>query len=222
MKLIAAKVSSIFRTATLSTRCYLWLRSKLTPYEHLASAFPPKGQILDLGCGHGLLSFALSLGSQDREVVGIDHDTDRVRIANDTALDLASPRRPTFQTGDLRASLASLASGSLAGVAMIDMLHYFDHATQEALVNDAARVITSGGILVVRDIDADAGIKAATNQLYERFVTVVGFTRSTESKLSFRTAREWTVLLESCGFSVRSHRSGPRFLADRVFIARRL
>lgn len=222
MKLTTAKVSSIFRTANLSTRCYLWLRSKLTPYEHLASAFPAEGQILDLGCGHGLLSFALALGSQGRKVVGVDHDPDRARIASDAALDLASPRRPRFQAGDLRAHLASVASGSLAGVAMIDILHYFDRATQEALVNDAARVITGGGVLVVRDIDADAGIKAATNELYERFVTVVGFTRSTESKLSFRTAREWTVLLESCGFSVRSHRSGPQFLADMVFIGRRL
>src|SRR5207253_2269166 len=130
---------SLFADAKLSTRCFLWLRSSFTSYRLIASTLPSQGRLLDLGSGHGLLSFTLALG----------------------------------------------------------------------------------GILVMQEIDAGAGIKAAVNRLYEWLATGIGFTRSAERQLSFRAAREWTGLLETAGFSVHSLPSGPRLLADLLFVARR-
>lgn len=190
----------------------------LTPYTRMASVLPAKGRVLDLGSGHGLLAFALSLGSPQREVVGVDHDAERVRLAEAAALRLSVALRPTFEVGDLKEKLKSFQSESLAGIAMIDMLHYFDAPSQQFLVSEAARVLTPGGILVAREIDSDARINGALNRLYEQLATGVGFTRSTGSSLTFRGARGWTALFESVGFAVRSERSGPWFLADRLFV----
>jgi SAM-dependent methyltransferase len=214
-------VGSTFAGASLSTRCFLWLRSITTPYRDLASAFPTRGRILDLGSGHGLLALALALGSRQREIIGLDHDEDRVQTANAAALKLADTVRPRFETRDLRDALASVTDEAVAGVAMIDILHYFDFATQRTLINEAARVLTPGGILLVREIDADGGVRATANRLYEKLATSVGFTHSAQPNLSFRAADEWTAMLESAGFTVRSHRSGPRFLADVVFTGKR-
>jgi len=214
-------IISLFADAPLSTRCFLSLRSILTPYARVASALPAQGRVLDLGSGHGLLAFALSLGSHQREIIGVDHDPDRVRIAEAAALRIPVTSRPKFQVGDLREKLASFASGSVAGIAMMDMLHYFDPASQQYLVEEAARALTPGGILAVREIDSDDGIKAAANRLYEHLATGVGFTRSAGPKLSFRGARGWTSLLESSGFTVRAERCGPFFFADVLFIAQR-
>jgi SAM-dependent methyltransferase len=212
---------SLFADASLLTRCFLGARSVLTPYAYMASVFPARGRVLDLGSGHGLLAFALSLGSHEREIIGIDHDPARVRLAEAAALGLPVGSRPRFEVGDLKERLWSFPSGSLVGIAMIDILHYFDPATQQFLVSQAARVLAPGGVLALREIDSDDGIKARANRLYERLATGVGFTRSAGPKLSFRGASGWISLLESTGFSVRSERCGPVFFADVLFVAQR-
>ena len=155
---------SLFADASLSTRCFLRVRSVLTPYDRMASMFPTRGRVLDLGSGHGLLAFALSLGSQQREIIGIDHDPERVRLAEAAALGLSVGSRPSFEVGDLKEKLWSFASGSLVGIAMIDILHYFDPASQQFLVSQGMRALAPGGILAVREIDSDDGIRAAANR----------------------------------------------------------
>ena len=215
------EVTSFFRGGRRSTNWYLRVRSALTPYGAIASNLPAHGTIVDLGSGHGLLAFTLVLASDRREIIGIDHDSERVRLARLAALRLRNSVGPTFETGDLSQKLGAFASGSLAGIAMIDILHYFDPASQHFLVSEAARVLGPGGILVVREIDSDAGIKAAANRLYERLATGIGFTQSGTRTLSFRGAGEWTALLEAAGFSVRSQPCGPPFLADVLFVAQR-
>jgi SAM-dependent methyltransferase len=102
---------------------------------------------------------------------------------------------------------------------MIDILHYFDPAIQQFLVSQAARVLSPDGVLAIREIDTDAGIKAATNRLYEQLATGIGFTKSAGPKLSFRGAAEWTKLLESAGFAVRSQPCGLPLFADVLFVA---
>jgi SAM-dependent methyltransferase len=203
----------------ISTRIFLRLRSTLTPYDRMASVLPTRGAVLDLGSGHGLLSFALARGSQQRQIIGIDHDPERIRLAEAAALSLPVGSRPVFETGDLKTRLASFASGSLAGIAMIDILHYFDPANQEFLISQAARVLAPDGVLAMREVDTDAGIKAATNRLYERLATGIGFTKSAGPKLSFRGTAEWTSLLENAGFAVRSQPCGSPLFADVLFVA---
>src|SRR5437763_9496143 len=111
-------MSSLFVETPRSTRFFLLLRSLLTPYERMASVFPARGRILDLGSGHGLLTFALALGSDQREIIGVDHDRERVRLAEAAALELPITTRPRFEAGDLKEKLGSFAAGSLAGIAL--------------------------------------------------------------------------------------------------------
>ena len=154
-------------------------------------------------------------------MVGIDHDEARVELARRAALRVPATARPVFESGDLRQKLESFTSGSLAGIAMIDILHYFDAEGQRCLIIEASRVLVRGGILVVREIDADAGFRSRVNRFYERLATGVGFTRSVNTTLVFRGAREWIGLMEKTGFNVRSERSGPPFFADVLFVAER-
>jgi ubiquinone/menaquinone biosynthesis C-methylase UbiE len=215
------RTGSLFADAPLSTRSFLRLRSILTPYDRMASVLPARGRVLDLGSGHGLLAFALSLSSHEREIIGIDHDADRVRIAEAAALRLPVGSRPGFEVGDLKEKLWSFPSGSLTGIAMIDILHYFDPPSQQFLVSQAARVLAPGGVLAVREIDSDNGVKAALNRFYERVATGVGFTRSAGHMLSFRGSVGWIDLLDGAGFRVTAQRCGPRFFADVLYVAQR-
>lgn len=202
---------AVLRNAVLS------LRRRLTPYEEMARTLPSEGRILDLACGWGLLSFALCRGSRDRRVIGIDHDADRVRLATEAAQRLPAECRPRFELADVSAYLATVARESLDGIAMIDMLHYFDATTQQSLVDNAARALRTGGVLVARDVDAADGMRGGINMLYERLATGSGFTKSASPWLVFRARDGWTKLIESAGFSVKAQHSGPPFLADVLF-----
>src|SRR5207302_584770 len=117
---------SLFSEAARATRFFLRLRAMLTPYRSIAAALPAQGRVLDLGCGHGILTLTLAGSPSQRTITGIDHDPDRVRLARVAAQGIPEASRPTFEVGDIREYLASFPSAAVAGIAMIDMLHYFD------------------------------------------------------------------------------------------------
>ena len=123
--------------------------------------------------------------------------------------------------GDLEKALPALASASLSGIAMIDILHYLAPDAQAALINEAARVLEPGGILAVREVDSEGGVSAVWNRFYENVATRIGFTQSARTQLEFRSVSGWTSLLESAGFDVRSEPCGSPIFSDVLFIARR-
>lgn len=214
-------IASLFAGAPISTQCFIWLRWRFTPYRAISSVLPQSGRVLDLGSGHGLLSLALSIGSERREVVGIDHDEARVRLAERAAARQESVSRPRFEVGNLETALASFASGSLSGIAMIDILHYLAPDAQAALIHEAARALKPGGVLAMREVDREGGVAAAWNRFYENVATRIGFTQSARTQLEFRSVSGWTNLLESAGFDVRSEPCGSPIFSDVLFMARR-
>jgi uncharacterized protein len=215
-------VEESFVDATPWTRFVIKLRSRLTPYQSMAAAFPNSGRIVDLGCGWGLLSFALCNGSPDREIVGVDHDPGRIGLAARAARKFPSACHLSFQSDDVVKFLEAVPTQSLAGIAMIDLLHYFDRSTQRSLIVNAFRVLGRGGVLLVRDIDSADGLRATLNKLYERIATRIGFTMTSRQPLFFDSRAGWIRQLHDAGFDVSSLRSGPVFFADVLFVARRI
>jgi ubiquinone/menaquinone biosynthesis C-methylase UbiE len=214
-------IASLYSGAPISTRSFIWLRWWLTPYREIAAALPGSGRVLDLGSGHGLLSLALSMGSDRREIIGIDHDHARVRLAERAAARHQSPSKPRFEVGDLEKALATFDSGSLSGIAMIDILHYLAPDSQAELLHEAARVLEPGGILAIREVDPEGGAAAVWNRFYEKVATRIGFTQSARADLEFRSVAGWTSMLESAGFDVRSEPCGSALFSDVLFIALR-
>jgi ubiquinone/menaquinone biosynthesis C-methylase UbiE len=218
---VHVSIKTLYREAPLVTRLFLQMRSLITGYDDISSELPTDGKLLDLGCGHGLFAFTLSLGDERREVIAVDHDLERVLLAESAAQRLPVERRPKFEAADLRERLSSFAAVSLDGIAMIDVLHYFDRESQEKLIRDAARALKPGGTFVMREVDSDAGARFVANRLYERAATGVRFTKSATQTLLFRGKAEWTDLLERAGFTAGSRRSGPAVFADTLFVAKK-
>lgn len=62
-------------------RLYNYLRILILPLEEIAKFVPTSGNILDVGCGYGLLDIYLARTAPNRNVIGSELNSKRVRIA---------------------------------------------------------------------------------------------------------------------------------------------
>jgi 2-polyprenyl-3-methyl-5-hydroxy-6-metoxy-1,4-benzoquinol methylase len=198
------------------TRLFLTARWQLTPYSVMASRLPPQGKILDLGCGHGLFALAIAMNSPSRKVLGIDHDLCRVQLGSKATEDMANVR---LEIGNMTQPPEDLQPYS--GIAMIDVMHYFDPKTQETLLQRAFHLLDEGGTLLVREVDPEGGLASAWNRLYEKLATGIGFTQAEKKDLHFRSRQEWEDIMGKNGFKVTSERCSSLLFADILYVCER-
>lgn len=210
---LGSEVLGRYRGVSWLTRLFLNLRWCWTPYEEIASKLPREGTILDLGSGHGLLALVMALQCSGRQVRGTDHDAGRFALARRAAHGLENL---DFQAGNLlervRDEKIDLAP---AGIVIMDTLHYLSPEEQNRLVRWAYSVLVPGGIFLVRDVDAGAGLSYLWNNLHERVMTGLGFTRA--ERMHFRARTEWEELFQGPGFAVTSEKCSRFPFADLLF-----
>jgi len=171
----------------------------------VAAEVPERGRILEVGCGHGLLSLHLALGSRHREVHGIDVDEDKLDAARAATVrgDLAT----TFDT----ASGADVPDGPWDAIAIVDVLYLLDAAAQRALLATCAGELARGGVLVVKEMAPVPRWKAAWNAAQEAAaVKVLGITEGSE--LTFLPPAELAAAMDGAGLGVTErplHRHYP-------------
>lgn len=216
MKTLRRTILHRYRQAPLGTQLFLHARWHWTPYEAIAARLPDQGTILDLGSGHGLLSMTLALGSERRRVRGIDHDPLRVAVAQRAGRRLSNLH---FEIGSLLDAIHDDLSADLTGIVVMDTLHYLSAEEQEAFAARAYALLPPGGVLLVREVDADAGRTFFWNRWHERLMTGLGFTRG--ERLIFRGRAEWEDLFRKHGFEAASERCGRFPFADVLFACRR-
>lgn len=170
---------------------------------------PDRGTLIDLGCGRGLLLALLATAREHYRggqwprglppppmslaLEGIELQGDHVRAAQ-----RALNGRARVMQGDIR--VCSLPACS--AVVMLDVLLHLDAREQEQVLRKAAAALEPGGLLLLREADASAGLAFQLSRLSERTLeTLRGRPRS---RLRYRSVAEWTSLLESLGFSAWS------------------
>jgi cyclopropane fatty-acyl-phospholipid synthase-like methyltransferase len=146
----------------LPVRAHLWLRWHSCPFLAVAGHLPPSGRILDLGCGHGLLSLHLAISAPQRHVVGVELD-DRKFAACESAASVAACPNLEFQLG--RASAPP--PGPWEAVCVVDMLYLLDTGQQQACISGAARELAPGGKLVVKEMAERPRWKSLWNRAQE-------------------------------------------------------
>jgi SAM-dependent methyltransferase len=165
---------------------------------------PETGTFLDLGCGRGLL-LALLLESRKQYLnqkwpvgwpppphlglIGMEHKQRTVEAARN-----ALGGEATIELADL--SEADLPSCHAA--ALLDVLHYLEREAQDALLGRLKRAVQPGGVLLIREVDADAGWGFVSVRIAER---IRGLARGDwRHRVTYRSAREWVSHLEALGF----------------------
>lgn len=188
---------------------------------------PDRGSLLDLGCGQGILLSLLHATKGlyragtwplswpppplNLDLNGIDLREDRVRAAR-RALGDSVP----VEARDLR----DLDFRPCSVIVMLDVLLYLGAEEQRRVLQKAAKALGSGGLLLLREADAGAGLAFHATRLAERLLEALrGRLRN---RLHYRSAVQWAGVLESLGFSVNAEpmsRGTP--FANVLFVARK-
>lgn len=104
--------------------------------------------VLDLGCGVGLLAFYLREHGHSAPIIGIDFDERKIDVARQAA---QRYRDIEFIAGDARAPLPDGHH-----VVILDILQYFDAASQRLILDNAARAVPPGGKVILRQALRDS------------------------------------------------------------------
>lgn len=187
-------IGNRYRADGRRARFYRSLRLRFGGLQGLAAVFPSDGLVIDLGCGMGLLAHLLVEDHPERRVLAVDHDAGRVAALEQSAS--AGPRIET-RLGDL----ATIPLPPCRGVALIDVVHYLDRRSQEALLARAVGALEPGGVIVLRDPDAAAGLRYLAARAHEGLAVGLGWTRARMG--SFRSGEEWAFLLRAHGLEAR-------------------
>ncbi len=168
---------------------------------------PDRGSLLDLGCGQGILLSLLHATKGlyragtwplswpppplNLDLNGIDLREDRVRAARRALGDSVQVEARDLRDLDFR---------PCSVIVMLDVLFYLCEEEQRCVLQKAAEALGSGGLLLVREADAGAGLAFRATRLAERLLEALrGHLRN---RLHYRSASQWVGLLESFGFSV--------------------
>jgi SAM-dependent methyltransferase len=128
---------------------YWYARSKLSSdplYDHVLRILSNSEiDLLDVGCGIGLLAQALRSAGATMRYRGVDIDAEKIQIA-DRAARAAGLSDVTFDVCDLNQSFPQ----HCGSVALLDVVQYLDAAARDAVLDSAARCVSAEGMLIMR------------------------------------------------------------------------
>jgi len=172
-----AETIARFRHAKPGHKHYVRFKIRLDPvYRAICEGLPNRVELVELGCGLGILPILVASLGSERRVTGIDWDEDKVRTAQQAIAGL-----PIAIT---REDVRTYAPPPCDALAIVDVLHYFDADMQRDILRRAAAALRPGGTLFVREGEAGKEGSAWT-RFVERLAVAVGWNRS-DARPEFR------------------------------------
>lgn len=202
---LGRRLLSLYRSAPRLERVHTRVRWATCPFRAVAAQLPVAGSILEVGCGHGLLSNYLALASPDRRITGLDVDKEKLAVAQAAAA-----------SGGLDCAFepvegAALPEGPFDGIAIVDVLYLLDAEGQRSLLRSCAARLAPGGVLAVKEMAPFPRWKAVWNAVQETAsVKFLGITSGEE--LTFLPPADMASAMVEGGLAVRDrplHRGYP-------------
>jgi 2-polyprenyl-3-methyl-5-hydroxy-6-metoxy-1,4-benzoquinol methylase len=206
---VRERVAARFRSRFL--RGYSRGKIARDPVYEAASAHLTQAPLLDIGCGIGLLSFYLREQGFAWPILAIDHDTKKIEAARAAA---SADRELSFRAGDARERLEFAGN-----VTLLDLLHYFDSATQQRILANVAAAVGPGCVAIIRDGVRDGSWRYRMTYLQESFSRMIGWLRA--ERLHFPTLPSILAAFEGFEVVTASRLSGRTPFNNYLFVFRR-
>lgn len=126
-----------------------WYRTRFTiDWKRLASYLPAEGKLLDVGCGVGLVDYAIARTRPRVEILGIDISAESVARAK-THHALPNVGYQCIDLADV--------DGRFDCILLVDVLHHVPPTERPALLHAASLRLADGGVLLIKDIERRRG-----------------------------------------------------------------
>ncbi len=182
-------------------------------YRLFNQQIPVQGQITDIGCGYGPLCYMLSLLSEDREILGIDYDEDKIALAQHGWL-----RNEHLQFRHGNALEYPLPESDV--FILNDMLHYMSYEHQRTLLLKCADRLRSQGMIIIRDGNSANTSKHRLTRFTELLSTrIFNFNRTT-GELHFTTETQLREIAVTCGMNVEII-PNDKYTSNTIYIFRK-
>ena len=182
-------------------------------YRLFNRLIPAQGQITDIGCGYGPLCYMLSLLSEDREILGIDYDEDKIALAQHGWL-----RNEHLQFRHGNALEYPLPESDV--FILNDMLHYMSYEHQRTLLLKCADRLRLQGMIIIRDGNSANTSKHRLTRFTELLSTrIFNFNRTT-GELYFTTETQLREIAVTCGMNVEII-PNDKYTSNTIYIFRK-
>jgi 2-polyprenyl-3-methyl-5-hydroxy-6-metoxy-1,4-benzoquinol methylase len=189
-----------FRSLPRRERWHVRGRWKSCPVPAVEAEVPLAGRVLEVGCGHGLVSTYIALASPARRVTGVDIDHHKIELAQ-RAAEALDGARPTFAD----AVDGRLPDGPWDAIVIVDVLYLLPGDSELALLDQCVDALAPAGVLVVKETDVKPRWKHRLAVLQEVIATkVLRITKGDD--LSFTPVRVLAEHLRGRGLDVHTRR----------------
>lgn len=136
---------SLYRNQSPGIRLHTWLRAWSAPLDAVVAKIPPEGFLLDVGCGHGLISNAVALRNPAARILGIDLSETKIASAKASV-----GERPKLEFR--HASLADIGESGFDAVSLIDVLYLVPKDLWDPFLTACLGKLRPGGTFVLKEI----------------------------------------------------------------------
>lgn len=152
-------------------------------YSFFDEQISTNAKVLDIGCGYGFLAYFLIQKSEQRVIVGVDYDDEKIAIAQNSYL-----KKDTINFYAANALKFEMPKSDV--VLFLDILHYLPKASQEIVLQKAIEALEPNGKIIIRDGDPTIGKKHETTKLTEVFSTKIFNFNKKEEEFYFISSAE--------------------------------
>lgn len=212
------QIKNNYRCLGFADKVILWLEFKTKPIDKLLKIISCKGKFLDLGCGHGALSYFFAEKYPDLEIIAIDPVAERIRIAEAV---FSKPANLHFRQGKIE----DLNEEGFNTTLLADVDSYVTKEELIRMLKICYEKTKKGGVLIIKTMNKAHFLKylltVLTSILLTETVLISNFFfRRANLKKIFGSRQklthyyypeEFRNLLEKTGWQVKIYDIPPKF-----------
>jgi 2-polyprenyl-3-methyl-5-hydroxy-6-metoxy-1,4-benzoquinol methylase len=183
------------------------------PIPEVESEVPSAGRVLEVGCGHGLVSLHLAWAAPSRHVTGSDIDGRKIALARRAAETFPAAYRPSF----VHREDGSIPDGPWDAIVIVDVLYLLPPDAEAKLLDACVSQLAPGGVLVVKEADVVPRWKHRLATAQEVLATrVLHITEG--ATVTFTPIAELGRALSARGLDVRTRRVDRGYLHPHALL----
>ena len=194
------KILYLYKNCKIKDKVIAYLRYKFIPLRHIEKYIINKEVILDLGCGQGVCSNAISIKYPNLKIIGFDFDSKKIKISKNT---IKKRKNIEFYYADV--TNLDFKKYKPSTILLVDTLSTIPKEKHNKLFENCYKALQNNGLLIIKGIDISPKIKYFLN--YVQSLIIYRILRiSKGKKFYYYDSKSLKSLLENIGFQVELQR----------------